>query len=331
MPANLTPEYHAAEERFRHAQSSEEKMEALEAMLSSIPKHKGTEKMQADIKRRIAQLKKEKMSSKGKKIHTDPYLIRSEGAGQVVLIGPPNSGKSSMLVELTHARPDVAPFPFTTHNPTVGMLPFEDIQIQLVDTASMNKDFQEPWVFRVIRNADIVGLVLDLRGEIAPIQLGTILRILKDQNIHLEYHSYRGPFVDGKFFRRSVILANKLEGEDAELNLEFLRQEAEAEFPIVPFSLQNRSNLEEVGRLLFTSLNKIRIYAKPPGKPPEMEKPFILDKGGTLEELARQVHQDFVRNLTYARIWGPSAIHEGQMVHRDHILLDGDIVELHMK
>lgn len=331
MPANLTPEYFAAEEKFRQAQTADEKIEALEGMLSAIPKHKGTEKMQGDIKRRISLLKKEKRTTGGRKSHVDPYHIPREGAGQVVLVGPPNTGKSSLVDVCTHASPNVAPFPYSTHHPTVGMMHFEDIQIQLVDTAPITRDYEEPWVYRIIRNADVVAVVLDLSGEITPIQFQSVREVLIARNIHLAFRSYPGPFSEGKFYRRAVMLGSKLENEDAELNLTFLREHVGDEFPIVAFSLKENRHVQEVGRLLYDSLHILRVYSKPPGKPVEKERPFILPKGSTVLEMAREVHQDFVNKLAYAKIWGSSVPHDGQMVQRDHILLEGDTVELHLK
>ena len=138
MPANLTPEYLAAEEEFKSAQSHEEKIAALERMLSTVPKHKGTEKLQADIKRRLSRERKEGHKKGGAR--TVPFwLVKKEGAGQVALIGPPNAGKSSLLAALTNARPEVADYPFTTHAPTPGMMAYENIQVQLIDLPPVSR------------------------------------------------------------------------------------------------------------------------------------------------------------------------------------------------
>src|SRR5512135_280512 len=124
MPANLTPDYLAAEREYKAAQSQAEKVAALERMLATLPKHKGTEKLYADLKRRLSQARKD--SQKKGAAHSAPfYAVEREGAGQVALVGPPNSGKSSLVAALTHAEPEIAEYPFTTRLPTPGMMPFE--------------------------------------------------------------------------------------------------------------------------------------------------------------------------------------------------------------
>lgn len=131
MPANLTPAYKAAEARFRAAVTREEKMAALEEMLRLIPKHKGTEHLQADLRSRLSKLKQEprkKGPTKG-----PSHKVPREGAGQVALVGPPNGGKSSLLTALSRARPEIAPYPMTTREETPGMMEYEDIGFQLVD------------------------------------------------------------------------------------------------------------------------------------------------------------------------------------------------------
>ena|SRR5215471_6222501 len=165
MPANLTPEYLAAEREYKSAQTHVEKIEALERMLARLPKHKGTEKLQADLKRRLSQARKESQKKGG--AHTVPFwVVEREGAGQVALIGPPNSGKSKLLCALTHARPEVADYPFTTRLPTPGMMTFENVQIQLVDLPPLAAEFMEPWLPRVIRAAHAAVLVLNLNDPV---------------------------------------------------------------------------------------------------------------------------------------------------------------------
>ncbi len=162
MPANLSPQYQAAEERYRAAESIEEKIEALRDMLATIPKHKGTEKLQADIKRRLSKaIEDQEHGKKSGGRRQDPGHIPREGAGQIALIGPPNTGKSSILACLTHAHPEVADYPFTTHAPLPGMMPFEDVQVQLVDTPPLAGEPFDAVLINIARNADAILLVLD--------------------------------------------------------------------------------------------------------------------------------------------------------------------------
>ena len=166
MPANLTPEFIAARERFQAAETPREKLAALEEMYAVIPKHKGTEHMRMDIKRRVSKLKQqvEQDRRKGGK-HGYEFHVPPEGAGQVVIIGPPNAGKSEIVGRLTSAAPEVAEYPFTTRKPLPGMMEYEDIQIQLVDTPPIAKGFIEPWLTSIVRAADAVLLVADLSSD----------------------------------------------------------------------------------------------------------------------------------------------------------------------
>jgi len=143
MPANLTPDYLAAERDYKQAATPAERIAALERMLATVPKHKGTEKIQADLKRRLSQARKE--STKKGAAHSVPfYLVEKEGAGQVVLLGPPNAGKSQLVAALTHAHPEVADYPFTTRLPTPGMMSYQNVQIQLIDLPPLSEEFMEP-------------------------------------------------------------------------------------------------------------------------------------------------------------------------------------------
>ena len=160
MPANLTPDYLTAEQAYKQAQTHQDRIAALEQMMATVPKHKGTEKLQADIKRRLSQERKESQKKGG--AHAAPaWLIKREGAGQVVLIGPPNSGKSRLLSALTHARPEVADYPFTTRMPVPGMMFFENVPIQLVDLPPISPEFTEQWLPQVIRTANFGVLIID--------------------------------------------------------------------------------------------------------------------------------------------------------------------------
>ena len=184
MSANLTPQYMEAERRFKAATTSEEKLAALEEMMATIPRHKGTEKMQAELKRRISKLRTEqtrKPVSRAGIIHR----IDKEGAGQVALVGQPNGGKSMLVRQLTHAMPEVADYPFTTRVPLPGMMKFEDIQIQLVDLPPVHPDFPESWLYQIIRNADAVIQVVDLSDPDILEDLETLLGQLAQAKVHI--------------------------------------------------------------------------------------------------------------------------------------------------
>ena len=154
MPANLPPVYFDAEKRFREAKTPESKIEALEEMLTIMPKHKGTDKLRADLRRRIAKLKEQAQQKKGGARRDAAYMIEKEGAAQIAVIGAPNTGKSALVAALTNASPEVAEFPHTTWKPTPGMAPYENIQFQLVDTPPITRDYLDPWMADLMRRAD---------------------------------------------------------------------------------------------------------------------------------------------------------------------------------
>ncbi|MFN3699510.1 MAG: GTPase, partial [Dictyoglomus sp.] len=161
MPANLPPQYFEAEKRFREAKTIEEKIQALKEMLAILPKHKGTDKMKADLRRKLSQLMEEaeKRSKKGGGRSLE--YIEKEGAGQVLLLGPPNTGKSLFFKFVTGVESFVADYPFSTINPVVGMMPFENIQIQIIDLPPLWEN-SESWIYNLVRNADLVLVFLSM-------------------------------------------------------------------------------------------------------------------------------------------------------------------------
>ncbi|MCS6816484.1 MAG: TGS domain-containing protein [Blastocatellia bacterium] len=334
MPANLTPEYLEAERKFRAATTLEEKLAALEEMLATIPKHKGTEKMQADIRRRIAKLRQEAGRRPSTARHKPFYHVEKEGAGQVVLVGPPNSGKSSLLARLTHATPEIAAYPFTTRLPMPGMMEFENVQIQLVDMPPLAPAYTEPWMLALVRNADAALLVFDLADDDVLTRIEETLLLLEQANIHLRSLSLAdsSPGPEGgrtSAVKRALVLGTKLDLPGARENVELVREWLGERFRLLPVSAQTGENLEALRREVYALLDIIRVYTKEPGKKPDLTAPFVLKRGSTVADIARAIHRDFVERLKYARIWGVGKF-DGQLVHRDHVLQDGDIIELHV-
>ena len=312
MPANLTPDYLAAEQAYKHANTHDEKVAALEQMLATLPKHKGTEKIQAELKRRMSQARKE--SQKKSSGHSTPaYYVKREGAGQVVLIGPPNCGKSMMVQRLTHAHPEVADYPFTTRMPTPGMMQFEDVQIQLVDTPAISADFMEPWMPVVIRCAHVSALIVDPNDADVLGETEFVLRAL-------EAWQLAAP---------RLLVGNKMDQEGARENLEALQGLYGEQFRYVGVSAATGTGLDDFAREAFRCLDVVRFYSKAPGKKPDLEVPYVLRRGATVQDAAAQVHRDFAEHLKYARLFRKSDQHNGLMVERTHAVDDEDVLEFH--
>ncbi len=344
MPANLSPEYLAAEQRFKAARTTAEKIEALEEMLSTIPRHKGTEKMQADLKRRLSKLRGEAQKKGGAARALPIYHVEKEGAGQVALVGAPNVGKSLLLRRLTHAQPEVAEYPFTTRLPTPGMMLFENVQFQLVDLPPLSEQFMESWVPTLVRQADAVALVVDLAAD-------DLLEEVETTRALLEAHKVRlgpppsGGLPPGVTAKRTLLVGNKLDLPGAEENFAALRDllaesfpgaaasfvaaPSGAAWPMIAVSAETGAGLEPFRRAVFDLLEVIRVFTKAPGKKPDRDAPYVLKRGSTALNAAEHVHKDFAAQLKFARVWGHGKF-EGQMVQRDYVLEDGDVIEFHI-
>ena len=330
MPANLTPQYREAEERYRQAKTPEDKLAGLEEMLAIIPKHKGTEHLQGDIKQRISKLKKqEEKTSHGRR--TVLYHVEREGGGQVVLIGAPNSGKSKLLSRLTNAQPDIGDYPFTTQLPFPGMMEYEDINIQIVDMPPITEEFAEPWMVAVARNADAVLLVADVSDDAVLDQIESVLNTMEKFRVRLYGWDRPVPADETGVVmpRKTILAANKMDLPHAEDALEMVRELYGDRFPIVAISSETGRGLEDLKQDVFRMLDVIRVYTKIPGKPADMNAPYVVPHGITVIGLATLVHKEFAQKLKFARIWGASKF-EGQMVSREHILQDRDVIELHV-
>ncbi len=326
MPANLTPEYKRAEERFRAAKTPEDRLEALEEMLRVIPKHKGTDGLQADLKARIAKLRRLPSKTAGKASFT--HMVPREGAGQVALVGPPNSGKSSLVAALTRATPEAADYPFTTREATPGMMRFENIWIQLVDLPAVSAQHVEPWVFDLIRNADLCWIVVDGRWAIEG--LDETLAVLAGRGIGLRPDDEPLTVRNGeRIVRPALLVVTGLDRLEVASSLDALAALLEGRWPILAVSPVTRAGLDALPRLTFDALGMIRVRTKPPGKPlDDAATPFTLPRGSTVGDLAARIHKDLQASMKFARVWG-SGVFDGQTVHRTHVLSDGDIVEVH--
>lgn len=328
MPTNLPPEYYRIEEQFRTAETIPERIMFLEEMLSVVPKHKGTDKLRADLRRKLAKLKESAETRRGGSRHGSPFQVEREGAGQVAVIGAANTGKSSLVRALTNAEPEIGDYPFTTTVPLPGMMQFENVAIQLIDTPPLSPEFEDAQLMHLIRLADLAILLLDLQGPTLE-QYEESLALLERHRIIPRSRQERYAGDPRRLtFKPLLVLVNKADDESYDSDFGALCELLEDRpCPFYPISAQTGRGLERVPGLVFSGLDLVRVYARPPGQEPSFSTPFVMKRGGTVEDFAAKVHKDFVERLRSARVWG-HGVYDGQQVGRDHVLHDGDIVEL---
>jgi ribosome-interacting GTPase 1 len=327
MPANLPPEYFDAEKRFKQASSPAEKVLALEELIATIPKHKGTDKLRGDLRRKLSQLRKEaetlRRSKKGGR--GEMYVVQREGAAQIALVGFPNSGKSSLLASLTKATPVIADYPISTLTPLPGMMPYEDIQIQLVDLPPIGNESTDGWVSGILRITDALLLVLDSTEDLEA-QAELLIEQLERWRIYIIESQFINSGSSVGVFKRAILVSNKKDYPGVEENFIRLKERYGHHCLCIPVSALKKENIEELKRAIFEVSRIIRVYSKPPGKDPDLSTPFTVPVGSTVLDLAESIHKDFVPNLKYARIWG-SARFDGQKVEKSYVLKDRDVVE----
>ena len=344
MPTNVTADYKKAEQAFREARGQRERLDCLREMLRTIPKHKGTENLQAEIKTRIKQLTEEMAGPKKGKHKGPSYTVRPEGAAQIVMLGPPNAGKSSLHAKLTGSHTDIGPYPYTTKLPVPGMIPYHDINMQLVDLPPISQDFMEPWIINALQSADAAMLVLDLSEPECLEHVMAIRERLDERKVVLEERwswlddegansvpVEEGGSLEDPFLIRlpTVLVAAKsdLDSHPGELNA--LEELLGVDYPAIATSVETGQGLEDLTALLFKGLGVVRVYSKVPGRSADTDRPFTVRRGDTVIDVARLVHKDIAATLRFARVWGQSGQFAGQQVGPDHPVADGDIIELH--
>ena len=325
MPANLTPEYFKAEKWYKSAATNEEKILAIERMLSVMPKHKGTDHLKADLRRKLSKLKEAGTQKKGGS-HADVFHVPRSGAGQIALLGSPNCGKSSILAALTNAKVNVAEFPFATSGPVPGMVTFEDVQIQLVDMPPITTDYIAPGQVGTYRNCDLIAIVIDMSGDVIE-QFRICMDFLESRNLLIDAETPASDDQGNALAKEAFCVCTKSDVAKAGV-LEILKQSCRRPLEFVEISAVTGTGLKELPGVFYRLLKIIRVYAKPPGKPADMTEPFTLPVGSTVMDLATQIHRQLAEKLKSAKIWG-AGVYNGQNVQRNHVLNDKDIIELH--
>ena len=389
MPANLPAEARAKWIKVMEAKTPEEKIKALEEFLSAVPKHKGTANLRLWATRRLAELREEIEIRRRKRAGRGPrFFIEKEGAAQVIVVGPPNTGKSSIVSILTGAKTKIADYPYSTIEPVPGMYKFKDVLFQLIDTPPLSPGSRSGLNSRVIgliRNADTIMIILDINGD----PIDDFERIYDELNSHgILLHKPRGRVVierqrsgklgirvalmgrlldctpddirkllesyrinnalvkiygdvtlddveqavfESRLYKPSIIVINKADLDLKEaLTKGRLLKKMNPDIPVIVASAKWRKGFEKLGEILFNELELIRIYTKQPNGQVS-DKPLILKKGSTVLDVAKSIHKKFVENFLYAKIWGPSAKYPGERVGLDHVLHDGDLVEIHIR
>jgi hypothetical protein len=330
MPANLTPQYLKAEEEYRRASTPEEELKCLQVMMQEIPKHKGTDHLQASLKAKIAKLKREITSEKQTGKKSRGLRIPRQGAGSAILLGGPNAGKSQLVASLTRAAPVVAPYPFSTTVPAPAMMSWEDVTVQLIDTPPITKDYMDAYLHGLIRSADLALVLVDLGSDEGIEQYQDVLDRLAATKTRLAATSYLDEEDIGLSYTRAFLVPNKIDLPEAPGRLELLHELCPTDLLEYVISAEKGAALEALREAIYQALDVVRVYSKlPAARQPDLDRPFTLRRGSTLLEMAGQVHKDFLTGLKFARVWG-TAVHDGTPVKGDYVLHDKDIVELHM-
>ncbi len=333
MPANLPPEYYKLKHQLEAAKTDDESLPILEEMLRITPKHKGSEKVISDLRRRIAKLRKAPDKKGGTKRHS--HHIPKQGAGQIVMLGAPNVGKSRILASFTNAKPEVSSAPFSTREPAIGMLNYENIQFQLIDTPPMTADFAQPEILDLARNADMLAVVINVGGDDVLDEVEVVTSKLQAAKIVIGAANDRDgaeetdTHTDSGRDKPVLIVANQIDDSNASGRLEILNEFYGEKFVICPLSAATAEGRERFERTVYDKLEILRVYTKTPGKRVDHDDPLVLPIGSTVIDAAMQLHRDFAANLKFARIWGVNW-HDGQSVSRDDRVYDGDILEFHI-
>jgi hypothetical protein len=373
------------------ARTPQEKLLKLQEFSGLIPKHKGTEKLRAQIRRQISLLNKDIEEKRRRRAGRGGprFFFEKEGAAQIIILGPTKVGRSSLLTSVTNAKAEISDYPFTTREPVPGMLRFEDLQFQLVEAPALVEGAAESGsgglqTLGLARNADAIIIMVDL-SENAPRQLRLVLEELEKARILVQkprakveierkhvgaglriivlgklldcnlrdvenlLKGYRildaavritgeatiedveDAIFESTIYRPAIVIANKADSPRADTMLQQLNELRVGQLPIISVSCQTGEGLERLGAEIFKALDIIRIYTKEPGDRQTSSNPFILRRGSTVADLAKQIHSDFIRRFAYARVWAKRLKFSPRNVGSSFVLADKDVVELHTK
>jgi small GTP-binding protein len=290
MPINAGPEYFKAEEKYLSAKTREDKIVALEEMIRKVPKHKGTQVLLRQLKKRLAKLKKESsVRAKAK----PKFVVRKEGAAQVCMLGLTNSGKSSLMNTLTNTNVKVANYKYTTKLPQVGMMDYTGVGIQLVEIPST---FAAD-VMSIVKTCDLILFLLDGTKDLGG-QLSELLSVLGE---------------NGMDSKKTLIVVNKSDKKKNE--------------NVLQVSAKTGDDLPKLKKEIWSRLGLIRIYTKST-KGEKANKPLTIKGGSTVRDVVKEVHKTMLKNFKFARVFNKTK-YSGRKVGLDYVLADLDTVEIH--
>jgi uncharacterized protein len=327
MPANLTPQYHKAEQQYRAATTPQEELDALQEMLRLIPKHKGTDRLQADLKTKIAKAKTEATAPKPSGF-AKGFKLPLQGAGRILLIGPPNAGKSQLLCQITRAQSEVADYPFTTTQPVPGIALHEDCPFQLIDMPPITADVMDANTMNIVRGSDLVFLMADLGSDNIIEDMTAVLDRFRSGKTRLGRDTYLDENDLGVAYTRTFLVLNKMDDPGAAERETILNEFLPLDFEVFRISAKTGDGCSALMQAAFERLEIVRVYSKnPKQKEADMTKPFTIRTGDTLVEFAEKIHRDIAASFKSARVWGMK-VHPATVVKPDYEPVDRDVVEL---
>jgi ribosome-interacting GTPase 1 len=211
-----------------------------------------------------------------------------------------------------------------------GMMPWEDVFVQLVDTPPITADYMESYLLGLVRGAELVLLMMDLGSDSGVEQCQEVLDRFQSGKTRLGKTSLLDEEDVGVSYTRTFVVPNKIDLPAAAGRLELFHDLCPLDLPEFVVSAEHGTGLETLRDAIYGAMDVVRVYSKlPAAKEPDLERPFTLRRGSDVMDMAAQVHKDFIDNLKFARVWG-SAVHDGTVVKGDYVLRDKDIVELHV-
>ena len=273
-----------------------ERTRELRSILADLPNYKNGP--YADL-RKWVQGQLEETRTRSRVVHRDSISVPREGAAQIAIVGPPNAGKSSLLQALSNIQIRTGDYAFTTTRPVPALTRLRGVLVQLVEIPGLIEGAAEDRgggraLLGVLRNAD--GIVLCHEASRSA-ELDTIRRELAAAEIDLP----------------TLVVATKTD-------------EAPAPPGSLGVSVLDEESLEELRTAIWGLTGLIRVFLRRPRD--EDAEPLALRPPATVLDVAHTIHHDVAEGCRGARIWGPSARFDAQRVGREHVVADGDTIEV---